>query len=282
MITNNEQEKLEISQSWDADLGVIKSVVPLSRLSRTYKILTSKSVYTVKRLVDLPDPGAFVTTYRALHLHGIPCPRLETYWQQKSNLYCVFQFLEGSRINPKDSSWSLGWQKAYRWLDFLNTLNQDIPHWDLEKRWLTRFEGQFDDHPEARVLWSLLKDFSTVGDRRVAHGDFAPQNMLMGPQGWFILDWEEMGAARPGFDAGWVMALNLQGSGPKVEQTTLEQTMEKLGIPQFNLAWYTGLGLLRVFYRGLTLPLDPFVKELTLLGLKAPLKRHTEKLRSMK
>ena len=83
----------------------------------------------------------------------------------------------------------------------------------------------------------------------LAHGDFAPQNLLEIPTGALLVDWEQCGSAPQAFDAGWLSALVRAELTPTGSPASLTRQLERLQIDADELRWCEGLGLLRLLYR---------------------------------
>jgi aminoglycoside phosphotransferase (APT) family kinase protein len=254
-------QKNDLRSAVNHRLGAIRSTTTVGRAGTTCIVETSEAKVVVKRMEYLRAPTQFADLFaRLTQLSSPPCPPLLWTVKLDDHWYAVFDYVEGFVPNPDDPEWGDHWQSALHLLHRLRTLDDIVPPWDLEVIWLERL-AQFDfSHPAAQRLLKSLRQASPSGPRTLAHGDFSVQNFLCTSAGLILLDWEEVGSARIGFDAGWILALNRIGAGPRALHARVVQDLVASGFPAANLQWFEALGLLRLLYRTMTLPLDPAVR----------------------
>jgi aminoglycoside phosphotransferase (APT) family kinase protein len=148
--------------------------------------------------------------------------------------------------------------------------------------WLERLSRFKFLHPPARRLLQYLLQTPLGGPRTLAHGDFSAQNLLCTADALILVDWEEVGCAPIGFDAGWLLALNCVGSGPRQPQGQLFQDLAARGFPEGNLHWFEGLGLLRLLYRAMTLPIDNVMRAFVVATVRARISDYVDHLQMAK
>jgi aminoglycoside phosphotransferase (APT) family kinase protein len=243
------------------ELGAIRKVTSVGLSAKTCIVETEGATVVAKRMEYIWDPRKYAQLFdRLTDLPAPPCPRflksveLNDYW------YAVFAYAEGDVPRPTDPQWDSIWQDAFLLLERLRDLAESVPEWDLNAIWLERLSRFNFLHPPARRLMHHLLQAPLDGPRTLAHGDFSAQNLLCTSDGLILLDWEEIGTAPMGFDAGWLLALNRVGSGPRHVQRQVFQNLAARGFPEGNLCWFEGLGLLRLLYRAMTLPIDDIVR----------------------
>lgn len=238
----------------DPYCGAVRVVRAFPRLTPAGMVVQSCIVkgaagqWVVKRMGYERDPGTVGSLLNHLRAAGMPCPRLVQGIPLADEWAALFTFEAGASVGLTDPVWPRVWEEALVRLEQLHKLPPLPPHWRLESLWQARlkalpFEGA------AAALWDHLQDSPPLGLPTLAHGDFAPQNFLWTEAGLMLIDWEEIGWAAPAFDAGWLLALNRVGAGPRLGQASLFASLIARGFPAHNLRWFEGLGLLRMLYR---------------------------------
>jgi aminoglycoside phosphotransferase (APT) family kinase protein len=130
-----------------------------------------------------------------------------------------------------------------------------VPEWRLESLWLDRLERHFGGESAAAFVLGSLREDQPEGIETLAHGDFSNQNLVCSPAGIVLVDWEEVGSAAPGFDAGWLLAHARIGASGRSHDQCLAALLD-VGFSQKNLDWFESLGLLRLLFRARTLQMD--------------------------
>jgi hypothetical protein len=245
----------------ETEFGAVGRVVPVGITRNTCIISADRATLVAKRMDYVRAPGQYADLFdKMIASASVPCPRLARTVELADCWYALFFYVNGSAPSPDDAHWSSIWQAAFQLLERLRDLTQIVPEWDLESIWLERLL-RFDFlYPPARDLLHNLLGAAPAGPRAMTHGDFSTQNFLWASNGLTLVDWEEIGSAHIGFDAGWTLALNRIGSGPRCAQEQLFAELAGLGFPEANLRWFEGLGLLRLLYRASTLPVDAAVR----------------------
>lgn len=261
----------ELSSAIAKGFGTIKRFTRLSRLAqtppRTFLIETSQRTLVAKQMSYQRAPETFAHLFREMKRAQVPCPELVTVIELKDNWFALFTYEDGY-IPRFDSQWDSVWQQAFDLLARLRELIGIVPEWDLESMWLDRFSQATFNSSSGQGLSQRLLESLPKGEQTLAHGDFAPQNFLCTGERLLLLDWEEVGSAHTGFDAGWILALNRIGAGPRMPQTQLFRSLVSIGFPVDNLRWFEGLGLLRMLYRLLTLPMEQMTSQLLFAGIQ--------------
>lgn len=129
--------------------------------------------------------------------------------------------------------------------------------WPVEKWWLDRVDAGLAGDPSAAAVVAWLRANPPAGEPVLVHGDLQAPNVVHSPDGPILVDWEEVGTAPDGFDAGWLLALARLGAVQPWTRERLWQEVSALGTPDSNLWWFERLGLLRAWWRVRTLPIDP-------------------------
>jgi aminoglycoside phosphotransferase (APT) family kinase protein len=176
-------------------------------------------------------------------------PRLVGTIDARDGWYAVFTFL----VRASATAWS----EALDLLQRLRNITLPESTEDVARRWQRRlgaFDFDFED-AAARRLQAWLTEPCADEPRTLAHGDFSAQNFCRTPERLALVDWEEAGGAPAGFDAGWLLAQNRIGSGPGWPQAALHESLLALGFCRDNLVRFEALGLLRLLFRCLTLPM---------------------------
>jgi len=136
----------------------------------------------------------------------------------------------------------------------------------LEPAWLRRLAVLSDD-PDAATLLAMLQASVPADPPTLAHGDLQPSNVLVHSGHRLLVDWEEVGAAAPGFDAGWLLALARIG-GIAWHPDELWADLLAAGYDEANLRWFEALGVLRLLFRARTIRLSPQLREVVLAQVR--------------
>jgi hypothetical protein len=211
----------------------------------------------LKGMSDERPPETFARVLDDLERAGVRCPQLLGAVREHGGWVALLSHLPGRPVSVSATCWAALWQQAFSLLTRLAGMPGGRAPWDLRTTWLRRLEGRLDAWPVASRLLELLATAPPQGGPVLAHGDFAPQNFLDCGGDLALVDWDEMGCAEPGFDGGWLLALNRVGAGPRMQPARLRGRLIAHGAPEDNLVWFEGLGLLRLLYRASTLPLEP-------------------------
>jgi aminoglycoside phosphotransferase (APT) family kinase protein len=247
-------------------LGEINSVTRVGRTLSTWIVTTNRTRLVVKRMGYERSPRFIVDLFaRLISWRVPPCPELLGTIEGAAHWYALFSYVEGAtQILPGRKTWN----QAIGLLARLSEIEVANPGLELGSFWLDRLARfSFEDFA-ANDLLAKLSHAIPVGPTVIAHGDFSAQNFCCAERGLVLLDWEEMGGATAGFDAGWVLAHRRLGIGPSWEHAELVSRLSECGLPRFNVEWYEALGLLRMFYRSLTLPIDPNLRTRVVLRVR--------------
>jgi hypothetical protein len=257
-----------------AELGPIRQVLPVGRAATTFVVDTRERRVVVKSIASDRDPQEYLRLM--LQLRGVPepyCPEpLAVYRGSGHCWHAVFAWV--------DSAHSQGSAAPPIWPAALGLLARMRAHagttpWPLERRWLARLADHFEDEPAATALLAHLRATPPEGAPTLAHGDFSVQNLVLGADGsYWLVDWEEVGSAAPGFDAGWMVALARLGVDVGLEPARMVEAFCAADIPPSNLLWFERLATLRLLFRAKTLPLKPHLRELLLPTLREAVAAH--------
>jgi hypothetical protein len=249
-------ENLIESPSWksiEAQAGIISHAGAIGRSS--FRISTATGKFVLKPISEIHRWNRCVELLNSLAAAERPfCPELMTTVQSDCGCrYALFRWIEGNPVPPL-SPGDPGWNSV---LDVLAALAgwRIVPEWRLDIIWLERLRSALSDDPAASFIMDSLCRRAPQGRATLAHGDFSFQNFLQTSNGMVLIDWEEMGSAPPGFDAGWMLALTWLQAGAQTHAEVFRR-LSGAGIPAYNLRWFERLGLLRLLYRARTLPLD--------------------------
>jgi hypothetical protein len=238
-------------------MGQVRTCTPIGRSARTFVIETERATVVAKRMDYVRAPGVYTELFDRLNERStLPCPRLLLTVPFSDCWYAVFTHVDGVVPNPANPTWSGVWREAFTLMQRLREEKEIVPPWDLKAMWLDRLLQVDLPDPFARNLLHRLLETPIEDQVHLAHGDFSAQNLLCTKDGLMLVDWEEVGVAPVGFDAGWVLALNRIGSGPQQSPQEVFNDLAGRGFPESNLRWYEGLGLLRLLYRAMTLSMS--------------------------
>jgi hypothetical protein len=233
-------------------LGRAPTLSPLGSSGSTFALTIDGRVRAVaKRVVDaarVPDLDRLLTLVRG---KGLPCPSVLGGVEVEGTWYAVFSHLAGRELALGSCDWEPAWERAFEWLVQLGAIVEPPLSRDLEDHWLDLVDESARIDAACCAVQRVLRAAPPSGPRTLVHGDFAPQNFLLGADGLALVDWEEAGRARPGFDAGWLLALNRVGAGARMHRSVLFGRLAALGLAPPNLRWFEGLGLLRMHARAL-------------------------------
>lgn len=230
--------------------GAIRRTEQIGR--HTWMTSLKQQTIVVKKMTPSYSPSSFREYYARVQAAGISCPNLLSCFEWEHSCLACYEHCKGSIPVPGEHGWDKVWQTALEWLSKFLTVENASPSWNLEKLWLKQLLKICSSHPQGNKLLRWLRENPIEGKWCAAHGDFAPQNWLWSGSNLILVDWEEPGYSRAGFDAGWLLALNRVGAGPRKEQNVLFKELQGTGFHDHNLRWFEGLGLVRLLYRTLT------------------------------
>lgn len=235
-------------------LGDPGAIACVGRARGTWIVTTSRARLVIKRLGYERPPRFCARLLGRLAERPTPaCPALRHVVEEKDHWYALFDYVEGT-VGPATRE---TWRDAFALLADWSALEVPAPECELTSLWLDRLSRfAFHDEFAQRLVARLARDRPT-GPAVIAHGDFSAQNFCVTPSGLVLYDWEEMGAAPAGFDAGWVLAQHRLGVMPDWRRAELASWLVDGGVPRASLDWYEGLGLARMLFRSLTLPIAP-------------------------
>ena len=233
--------------------GRIASLSPVGR--STFLVNAARGKFVLKQMQLDRDPDRYFDVLR--RLAQIPdrfCPRQIAALPAGACWYALFEWVEGRCLSSFDVDDS-DWRSAVNLLRRLVKCDV-VPEWCLESIWLDRLQHHISDEPAAAFMLDRLRRAMPRGERTLAHGDFALQNFVYRPRSRMLLvDWEEIGSAPPGFDAGWMLAHARIGVGVRSYEEMLP-VLVGAGFSRPNLGWFEALGLLRLLFRARSLASD--------------------------
>jgi Ser/Thr protein kinase RdoA (MazF antagonist) len=240
----------EFATQIDARFGRRWSLAPLGRNRRTHAVrLGDRAVAVVKTIRSDREPHDVERAFRLLRTHGVACPALLTAIRAPTGWLALFEHVDGVEPDPSSLAWGDTWSAALSVLPRLAGIRERIAAWDLEREWLAFVAPAAVEYEAANELLERLRESEPGGTACLAHGDFAPQNFVVGDRGVTLVDWEDLGYARPGFDAGWLLSLNRVGAGPRWPHDVLLRKFVDMDIAPANLRWFEAIGLLRMHAR---------------------------------
>jgi glycosyltransferase involved in cell wall biosynthesis/aminoglycoside phosphotransferase (APT) family kinase protein len=254
-------ERLNEQLPWHAIEKAVSTVASVRPIGRTtFLIDAAKGKFVLKQIRADRDPDRYLDLLRqvAEKLRGT-CPSPLTVLNAKrTSWYVLFEWVSG-RAPAAAALDDLTWRAA---VDLLRTLADCdiVPDWQLESTWLDRLEQGLSDEPVASFILNTLRRELPQGRRTLAHGDFSPQNFVLTENRIVLIDWEEVGSAPPGFDAGWMLAHARVGAGAHSHAEIL-RVLTAAGFPESNLRWFERLGLLRLLFRARSLCMQKEIRE---------------------
>lgn len=261
-------------------IGGITRVTRAGRSRSTFLVHTPRGALVVKRMTADHDPERHTDLITQLSQppHAL-CPRVlgavildPTCW------YALLEWLDGSDRPTGAESAELFRGST---LDLLGRMRACpvVPERRIESIWLDRLDAHPFEDAGASALLSSLRRAAPEGPRTLAHGDFSVQNFVWSPRGVLLVDWEEVGSAPVGFDAGWMLALARMGHGPPRRPPELLSAFLDAGFPRSNLRWFEALGLLRLLFRAETLPMDAGLRRVVVGVLRGAVGERAARMR---
>lgn len=256
-------------------VSAIASVKPIGR--NTFLLNAAKGKFVLKKIRSDRDPDRYLDLLRQLAktlLGACPHPLNVLKTEQKTS-YVLFEWINGqtpASIVLDDAAWRSA-------VDLLQALADCdvVPDWRLESMWLDQLERELADEPVASFILDTLRRELPQGQRTLAHGDFSPQNFVLSANGIVLIDWEEVGSALPGFDAGWMLAHARVGAGARSHAEIL-RVLTAAGFPESNLRWFEQLGLLRLLFRARSLPMQQKIRERVRAAVDREVRRSAERI----
>jgi hypothetical protein len=243
----------EVHRAVIARVGVVRNAKPAGG---AILIRGARGALVIKSMGNDRPPDAFGRALDDLGQAGIRCPRLLGQIPADDRWLALLSYVPGLPLSVAGERWVSLWRQAFSVLTRIGALPANLAPWDLRQSWLRRLAGRLGAWPAAVRLLDRLNAAPPGGAPTPAHGDFAPQNFLDRHGHLAVVDWDEVGMAEPGFDGGWLLALNRIGAGPRMDRARLWARLATRGVPGENLAWFEALSLLRMLHRAATLPLD--------------------------
>ena len=261
-----------------AQLGSIVGVTPLGQGRSTFIVHGGGRQAVAKRMPRDRPPDQYRELFEQLAaLPSRPCPRLlGTTEADGLGWYALFEWVEGTPPSLAPGGDESMWRAT---LELLRTLSGCgvTPDWRIDREWLDRLERGLADDGAACSVLRWLRRAQPEGPSSLAHGDFSPQNLVRRPGGLVLVDWEEVGSAAAGFDAGWMLAHATMGAGPRGRVQVLA-AFHDLGLPDENLVWFETLGLLRLLFRVRTLGMDDGTRRIVTSVLRSAIGLHAATL----
>ncbi len=249
----------EVKTDVEAALGRITAHEPVGRSIETQALVIGEQRYLLKPMSDERRPAAVGGVLDSLAscspalaprlLHAVELPG-RPHW------YGVFEWVEGVTRRQDSPDWPGAWDRALRLLATLREqppVDEGLPR--LAEQWLTRLEAVRWHDALAELLYTRLQQELPRAPLVLAHGDFAPQNLVWAQGRAMLVDWEELGRAPAEFDPGWLLTLSSMGATPSLHPEALRARLIDEGLDDGHLRWFQGLGLLRMAYRSRSLPL---------------------------
>jgi aminoglycoside phosphotransferase (APT) family kinase protein len=265
----------ELAVQIDSRFGRGWSLAAFGASRRTYAVrVGGRSMAVVKTLRPDRRPEDVCRALEIVRTHDVACPALLASVRAAAGWFALFEYVEGHGPDASSGTWAAMWSVAFSLLPRLAGICERVASWDLEREWLDNVASAASDDEAASDLFDQLRQRAPDGIPCLAHGDFAPQNFVLGGLGLTLIDWEDSGYARPGFDAGWLLSLNRVGAGPRWPQEVLQGTLTDLGIAASNLKWFEGMGLLRMHARAYSWSDRPFQRALVLETVRAAIREY--------
>jgi aminoglycoside phosphotransferase (APT) family kinase protein len=242
----------------EAHCGAPVSCHALGRAGTTVLVRGPEGRCFAKRLPPALATVDMVALMAGVHAAGIAVPPLFSAVREAplgalvsaGDQWIIYPFLDGHIAVPGTDDWSRAWASAGAMIRAMQHVAMPLaggafPRIDHE--WLARID-EWELSGASRSLRTRL-DATVPGPLTLAHGDVAPQNLLVTPAAVVLLDWEACGLAPAGFDAGWVCALNAIGAGPRWSADPIEAWADATECTAAALWQSTALGLLRLHWR---------------------------------
>jgi hypothetical protein len=234
----------------ESRFGRAWTVLPLGTGRRTLAVRAGGAIRAIVKILQLDRrPEDVSRTLEMIRQHGVACPALLTSVRTSVGWVALFEHVEGHRPVLGSAEWAETWSAAFALMLRLAAIHERVAAWDLESEWLALVAPAAGEDEAAADVLHRLHERPPAGPLCLAHGDFAPQNFVLTAEGLTLIDWEHLGYARPGFDAGWLLGLNRVGTGPRWPQDRLAQRFAEMGLTRWNLKWFEGMGLLRMHAR---------------------------------
>jgi len=246
-------------------VGLITDVTPIGRSTFTARAAGRKLV--VKQMTYDRDPDRCMELLIRLSQMPSPfCPRpLGAVVENGRSWYALFEWVNGERPAPADQD-EVVWHSALTLLRRMWAC-EVVPQWRLESIWLDRLGEYLSDERAAAFVLRSLRRTIPEGGSTLAHGDFSHQNFIRDSGGIVLVDWEEIGSAAPGFDAGWMLARARLGVGMRSHQEVFGALIAA-GFCESNLVWFERLGLLRLLFHARTLPMNACLRRRVLTAVR--------------
>ncbi len=237
--------------------GAVTSVTMAGRSQSTFILHTPGGKLVAKRMRYDRDPEHYFELLTSLaEMSSRFCPRLLDTVAAQNCWYAFFEWISGDCLPFLPSDADFIWRSTLLLLGRMRTCSF-LPKWPLESIWLDRLAKQMSNDAAAAFILASLRCSVPDGPRLLTHGDFSLQNFIRSSDGVVLVDWEEVGSAPPGFDAGWMLALARLGYGPPQSHDEMVDAFVDAGLSKSNLSWFETLGLLRLLFRARTLPMTP-------------------------
>jgi aminoglycoside phosphotransferase (APT) family kinase protein len=255
-------------------VGLGGHAAPLGRSGSTFLVRAGATTVVAKRIASAVGARAYEELFAQL-VDAIPgaCPRLLGVLPEDDvTWWAVFEYVERER----DDLEAADWPHARALLVALRDAPV-LPDLALETAWIDAAERELpaDDHVQAAV--GVLRANVPTGGRTLAHGDFSVWNLIPRRDRLVLVDWEEVGSAPAGFDAGWLLALARAGAAAPWEAATLEPALA-LSFPLDALVWFEAIGLVRLLIRTRGLGIGPLARPLVEAPIRAALRTALRRL----
>lgn len=242
----------EVLAGIEAAFGAVSSVSILSPPGRTLLVQAGAGGVAVQRISSAQRPDVLRGVLTELARREPPiCPPVITTVADGDEVWLVTGYLAGAEGR-------LDWPGMLQLLRVLGAIpGRGLTR--LEPAWLHRL-AVLSDEPAAAALLARLRASVPAGPATLAHGDLQPSNVLMRSGNRLLVDWEEIGTAAAGFDAGWLLAL-ARVNGISWNPEVLCKDLVRAGFDPANLRWFEALGVLRLLLRARTIRLSPQLRD---------------------
>jgi aminoglycoside phosphotransferase (APT) family kinase protein len=235
--------------------GTIRSWNVVGVTRRTRIVRAGRDTIVVKPLSSSSRAEALRAVMDAVHAAGVPGPRLLACLDVDCMRVVVFEYIAGTTLIGTPAHADEPWREPFAVLRQLRDVRCLYSTVDramaIDRQWLDRLSTLAREDDTAAAVHDALSRAAAPTYGALAHGDFAPQNLVRGIDGRAVtpIDWEEAGYARAGLDGGWLLALNRVGAGPALTRERVWDACRTAGLSTEELVWGEGLGLLRLYYR---------------------------------